>query len=369
MADIEGRVNNFIDVSDFVGYTGEENFEANRLKVCGRAPCSLCVCVCVHGFACDPTDTAGLDPRHAVSSFFFVRKYLWVLTASPSRDFPTFDHHLAVVMYPVLWHNRSDYVLLGRCQVCCFPILWRNLTPVPAVVGWYRRLLGVPFSPVIWHDLTRSLRVLRASSSLPLVPVLSLSLACLLCLRFFAALAQAAEANDQYSQCTPDLDEYTKEPPPLPPHLRHIILNKNPPANDPSALPVPQHVVSRHAYRAAAACLVLRFAPARFFHRCLGDVLGSPCRLSCLLLLVNIVVCNGCLTRRAHLSAKLQLSARVLSRATLFFSGCRRLGFRCAPFSPNVRARIFTNLLRPRCCKATQARSTGYSSVHIALTR
>lgn len=35
VADIEGRVNNFIDVSDFVGYTGEENFEANRLKVRG----------------------------------------------------------------------------------------------------------------------------------------------------------------------------------------------------------------------------------------------------------------------------------------------------------------------------------------------
>lgn len=33
VADIEGRVNNFIDVSDFVGYTGEENFEANRVKV------------------------------------------------------------------------------------------------------------------------------------------------------------------------------------------------------------------------------------------------------------------------------------------------------------------------------------------------
>lgn len=52
-----------------------------------------------------------------------------------------------------------------------------------------------------------------------------------------------ADSDDQYGQCTPDLDEYTKEPPPLPPHLRHIILNKNPPANDPSALPVPQHVV------------------------------------------------------------------------------------------------------------------------------
>lgn len=33
VADIEGRVNNFIDVSDFVGYTGEETFEANRMRV------------------------------------------------------------------------------------------------------------------------------------------------------------------------------------------------------------------------------------------------------------------------------------------------------------------------------------------------
>eukprot|EP00752_Nemacystus_decipiens_P017905 g16050.t1 len=65
---------------------------------------------------------------------------------------------------------------------------------------------------------------------------------------FEANRMKAAEANNQYSQCTPDLDEYTKEPPPLPPHLRHIILNKNPPANDPSALPVPQHVALNHLY-------------------------------------------------------------------------------------------------------------------------
>ncbi|CAM9352881.1 unnamed protein product [Heterosigma akashiwo] len=34
------------------------------------------------------------------------------------------------------------------------------------------------------------------------------------------------KAEEEYSQWMPDLDEYTKEPPPLPPHLRHIILNK-----------------------------------------------------------------------------------------------------------------------------------------------
>ncbi|KAG5178601.1 hypothetical protein JKP88DRAFT_329184 [Tribonema minus] len=56
------------------------------------------------------------------------------------------------------------------------------------------------------------------------------------------------EGDDLYSQFTPDLDEYTKEPPPLPPHLRHIILNKNPPSNDPTALPPPQHVALNHLY-------------------------------------------------------------------------------------------------------------------------
>jgi len=44
------------------------------------------------------------------------------------------------------------------------------------------------------------------------------------------------------SQAIPDLDEYTKEPPPLPPHLRHIILNKAPPVTDACALPTPHHV-------------------------------------------------------------------------------------------------------------------------------
>ena len=50
------------------------------------------------------------------------------------------------------------------------------------------------------------------------------------------------------SQAIPDLDEYTKEPPPLPPHLRHIILNKAPPVTDACALPTPHHVALNHLY-------------------------------------------------------------------------------------------------------------------------
>jgi len=35
------------------------------------------------------------------------------------------------------------------------------------------------------------------------------------------------DAGEVYSRKMPDLDDYTKDPPPLPPHLRHIILNKS----------------------------------------------------------------------------------------------------------------------------------------------
>jgi len=86
----------------------------------------------------------------------------------------------------------------------------------------------------------------------------------------FRSQLGAKEADEEYSQWMPDIDEYTKEPPPLPPHLRHIILNKTgfTPApqsvpgvvalpgqqgsaaatRDPMALPVPQHVALNHLY-------------------------------------------------------------------------------------------------------------------------
>ncbi|KAL3826375.1 hypothetical protein ACHAXA_008583 [Cyclostephanos tholiformis] len=57
-----------------------------------------------------------------------------------------------------------------------------------------------------------------------------------------------AADGEVYGHSMPDLDEYTKEPPPLPPHLRHIILNKPPQLQDTAALPVPQHVALNHLY-------------------------------------------------------------------------------------------------------------------------
>jgi 5'-AMP-activated protein kinase regulatory beta subunit len=56
----------------------------------------------------------------------------------------------------------------------------------------------------------------------------------------------AEDAN--FNNKMPDIDEYTKEPPPLPPHLRHIILNKAPALTDTASLPIPQHVALNHLY-------------------------------------------------------------------------------------------------------------------------
>ncbi|KAF0740253.1 hypothetical protein Ae201684P_016954 [Aphanomyces euteiches] len=74
----------------------------------------------------------------------------------------------------------------------------------------------------------------------------------------FASLADVdldqPDDNDQetvYGRFIPDIDEYTKEPPPLPPHLRHIMLNKAPPSVDCRLLPVPQHVALNHLYSTA----------------------------------------------------------------------------------------------------------------------
>jgi 5'-AMP-activated protein kinase regulatory beta subunit len=55
--------------------------------------------------------------------------------------------------------------------------------------------------------------------------------------------------NAPYGQVIPDEDEYTKEPPLLPPQLRSIILNSpSPEVADSTRLPVPMHVTLNHLY-------------------------------------------------------------------------------------------------------------------------
>jgi 5'-AMP-activated protein kinase regulatory beta subunit len=65
---------------------------------------------------------------------------------------------------------------------------------------------------------------------------------------FFEKSKDRKVSNAEFGNHIPDLDEYTKEPPSLPPHLRLIILNKLPPSADPVALPEPQHVSLNHLY-------------------------------------------------------------------------------------------------------------------------
>jgi 5'-AMP-activated protein kinase regulatory beta subunit len=81
-----------------------------------------------------------------------------------------------------------------------------------------------------------------------------------------------------FNQNMPDLDEYTKEPPPLPPHLRHIILNKPPQLQDTAALPVPQHVALNHLYCTAIRdnMMVLGITQ-RYKTKFVTTVYYSPC--------------------------------------------------------------------------------------------
>ena len=85
-------------------------------------------------------------------------------------------------------------------------------------------------------------------------------------------------SRGDYGGKMPDIDEYTKEPPPLPPHLRHIILNKEPQLTDTAALPVPQHVALNHLYCTAIKdnMMVLGITQ-RYKTKFVTTVYYSPC--------------------------------------------------------------------------------------------
>jgi 5'-AMP-activated protein kinase regulatory beta subunit len=84
--------------------------------------------------------------------------------------------------------------------------------------------------------------------------------------------------GEVFSHTMPDEDDYTKEPPPLPPHLRHIILNKPPQLQDTAALPVPQHVALNHLYCTAIKdnMMVLGITQ-RYKTKFVTTVYYSPC--------------------------------------------------------------------------------------------
>ncbi|KAL3942885.1 MAG: hypothetical protein SGBAC_003008 [Bacillariaceae sp.] len=89
---------------------------------------------------------------------------------------------------------------------------------------------------------------------------------------------QPDKDGEVFSRLQPDLDDFTKEPPPLPPHLRHIILNKPPQLQDTAALPVPQHVALNHLYCTAIRdnMMVLGITQ-RYKTKFVTTVYYSPC--------------------------------------------------------------------------------------------
>lgn len=93
-----------------------------------------------------------------------------------------------------------------------------------------------------------------------------------------AAASRPDRDGEVFSHTMPDMDEYTKEPPPLPPHLRHIILNKPPQLQDTAALPVPQHVALNHLYCTAIKdnMMVLGITQ-RYKTKFVTTVYYSPC--------------------------------------------------------------------------------------------
>jgi len=91
-------------------------------------------------------------------------------------------------------------------------------------------------------------------------------------------LDENAEEKEIFSRNQPDVYDYTKEPPPLPPHLRQIILNKPPHLQDTAALPVPQHVALNHLYCTAIRdnMMVLGITQ-RYKTKFVTTVYYSPC--------------------------------------------------------------------------------------------
>lgn len=90
--------------------------------------------------------------------------------------------------------------------------------------------------------------------------------------------AMTDKDGEVFSHNMPDVDDYTREPPPLPPHLRHIILNKPPQLHDTASLPVPQHVALNHLYCTAIKdnMMVLGITQ-RYKTKFVTTVYYSPC--------------------------------------------------------------------------------------------
>lgn len=189
ISDVEGRINNFIDVSDFVPYTGDRNFE-ERDEIYAAATIAAC-------------------------------------TANNNNNTSTENNQTSSVSAPNDPGTQSTTGMADPQQQAAGTSTGAG-TGTPATTSTDPKALIVD--------------------------------------------------EEGFSNNMPDLDEYTKEPPPLPPHLRHIILNKPPQLSDTAALPVPQHVALNHLYCTAIKdnMMVLGITQ-RFKTKFVTTVYYSPC--------------------------------------------------------------------------------------------
>ncbi|XP_074566813.1 SNF1-related protein kinase regulatory subunit beta-3-like [Curcuma longa] len=54
--------------------------------------------------------------------------------------------------------------------------------------------------------------------------------------------------DSSYNNPIPGIEDEAREPPLVPPHLEHTVLNYLPSQDDPSSLSVPQNVILNHLY-------------------------------------------------------------------------------------------------------------------------
>jgi hypothetical protein len=209
VADIEGRINNFIDVSDFKPYTGDQHFEDHLLDGTSAAA----------SIACTATATTSTAPAISITT-----------SATVSHDTIRKDGSTTTAANDGA--TTDDNILLMAPRG--------------------------PSAAAVTGTGTTTTKGEAAAASGTVVVI--------------------DKEDELFKQTMPDLDEYTKEPSPLPPHLRHIILNKAPSLTNTAALPVPQHVALNHLYCTAIKDdMMVLGVTQRYKTKFVTTVYYSPC--------------------------------------------------------------------------------------------
>ncbi|XP_074566035.1 SNF1-related protein kinase regulatory subunit beta-3-like [Curcuma longa] len=87
--------------------------------------------------------------------------------------------------------------------------------------------------------------------------------------------------DSSYNNPTPGIEDEAREPPIVPSHLQHTVLNYLPRQDDPSNLSVPRHVILNHLYienQDVSRSVVALGITHRFLSKYVTVVLYKPVR-------------------------------------------------------------------------------------------